>query len=96
MRELYVENTVSILECVLVRTSATKKKVYENRARLARKADNITSVCELVAWTMWEPRHLTTLQASTAFYGHSSLFFLFFLVRTANDDIAYKLRPTDI
>jgi hypothetical protein len=33
-----------------------------------RKADSLTTVCEQIVQKMWEPRHLTTLWASTACY----------------------------
>jgi hypothetical protein len=32
----------------------------------ARKADNITAICQAIVYKMWEPRPLTTLQASMA------------------------------
>jgi hypothetical protein len=34
--------------------------------RPASKADNLTAICEPIVQKMWEPRHLTTLWASTA------------------------------
>jgi hypothetical protein len=37
----------------------------------ARKAENLTTICELIIWNMWEPRHLTTIWASTACYRDS-------------------------
>jgi hypothetical protein len=36
--------------------------------RLARKADNITAICEPIVRKMWEPQRLTTLWTSTACY----------------------------
>jgi hypothetical protein len=36
-----------------------------------RKADNLTAICELIVWKMWEPRRLTTVWASTACYSDS-------------------------
>jgi hypothetical protein len=33
---------------------------------LPHKADNLTAICEPNVYTMWEPRHLTTLKASMA------------------------------
>jgi hypothetical protein len=36
--------------------------------RPARRADNITAICEPIVYKMWEPRRLTTLRASAAFY----------------------------
>jgi hypothetical protein len=37
--------------------------------RTVRRADNLTAICELIVYRMWDPQHLTTLQASTAYYG---------------------------
>jgi hypothetical protein len=34
----------------------------------ARKADNLTAICEPTVQEMWDPQHLTTLWASTASY----------------------------
>jgi hypothetical protein len=36
------------------------------KERLARKADNITAICEPIVQKMWELRRLTTLWALTA------------------------------
>jgi hypothetical protein len=38
------------------------------KGQLARKADNLTAICERTVQKMWEPRRLTTLRASTACY----------------------------
>jgi hypothetical protein len=43
------------------------------KGRLARKADNLTAVCEPIIWNIWEPRRLSTLSASTACYGENFL-----------------------
>jgi hypothetical protein len=40
----------------------------------ARKADNLTAICEQIFWKIWEPRRLTTLWASTGFYRVSFTF----------------------
>jgi hypothetical protein len=45
--------------------------------RPARKADNITAICEAIVWKMWEPRSLTTLWASTVSYRNNFTFFFF-------------------
>jgi hypothetical protein len=45
------------------------------KRRLARKADNLTAICEPTLYKMWDPQHLTTLQAPTAFYGDSQYSF---------------------
>jgi hypothetical protein len=44
--------------------------------RPARKADNLTAICEPTVQKMWEPRCLTTLWASTACYKESFTFYL--------------------
>jgi hypothetical protein len=48
-----------------------------SRARPVRMADKFTAVCEPIVQTMWDPRHLTTLQASKASYGDSFTFTCF-------------------
>jgi hypothetical protein len=37
----------------------------------ARKADNLTAICEPIVWKMWEPRRLVSPWASTACYRDS-------------------------
>jgi hypothetical protein len=41
----------------------------------ARKANNLTAICEPIVQKMWEPRRLTTLGAYAACYGDSFIFF---------------------
>jgi hypothetical protein len=41
------------------------------KGRLVLKADNLTAICELIAYKMWEPQLLTNLWASTAYYRDS-------------------------
>jgi hypothetical protein len=48
----------------------------------ARKADNLTAICEPIVEKMWEPRRLTTLWASTACYRDSFTFFRTFHAST--------------
>jgi hypothetical protein len=38
------------------------------KGKPARKADNFLAICEPTVYKMWEPRHLTTIWASTACY----------------------------
>jgi hypothetical protein len=38
------------------------------KGRPARKADNLTAICEPIVYKIWEPRRLTTLWISTACY----------------------------
>jgi hypothetical protein len=44
-----------------------------DKGRPALKADNLI-IREPIVWKMWEPRRLTTLQASTACYTDSFTF----------------------
>jgi hypothetical protein len=44
--------------------------------RPARKADNLTAICELIVWKTWEPRRLTTLWAATVCYRNSFTFIM--------------------
>jgi hypothetical protein len=48
-------------------------------ARPVFKADNLTAICQPIFWTVWDPQHLTALQASTACYGNIFTFFIFYL-----------------
>jgi hypothetical protein len=45
------------------------------RDNLARKADDLTSICGPIAYKMWEPRRLTTTWATTACYRDSFIFY---------------------
>jgi hypothetical protein len=56
-------------------TEISTRNLYEGKGRPARKADNLTAICEPVVWKMWEPGRLTTLWTSTAFYRDSFTFF---------------------
>jgi hypothetical protein len=49
-------------------------KLPGGKGRPARKADNITAICEPTVWKIWEPRRLTTLWTSTACYRDSFSF----------------------
>jgi hypothetical protein len=42
--------------------------------RPARKADNLTSICEPIVYKMWDPQCLTTLWAFAAWYRDSFTF----------------------
>jgi hypothetical protein len=57
-----------------------------SKVRLAREADNLTAICEPIVWTMWDPQHLTILQACTASYKDSFTFFIFSGIRKTNSD----------
>jgi hypothetical protein len=49
---------------------------WGRKGRPARKADNVTTICEPIVKKIWEPRPLTTLWASTACYMDSFIFLL--------------------
>jgi hypothetical protein len=52
------------------------------KVRPARKADNLTAICEPIVWKMWELRRLATLRASTACYRESfTIYLLYNLVK---------------
>jgi hypothetical protein len=52
-------------------TEMSTKNLPRGKGRPARKADNLTAICEPTVLKMWEPRRLTTLSASTACYRDS-------------------------
>jgi hypothetical protein len=61
-------------------TSDSDRNEYQedfwgDKARPARKGDNLTAICELIVKKMWELRRLTTLWASMACYRDSFTFY---------------------
>jgi hypothetical protein len=44
------------------------------KGRPARKADNLTAICEPIVYILWDPQRLTTLWASMAWYRDSFTF----------------------
>jgi hypothetical protein len=55
----------------LTEMSTRNTRIPGGKGRPARKADNLTAICEPIVYKMWEPQHLTTLWASTARYRDS-------------------------
>jgi hypothetical protein len=55
-------------------TETNAKNLPGGKGQPARKADNLTAICEPTVLKMWEPRRLTTLWASTACYKGSFIF----------------------
>jgi hypothetical protein len=47
------------------------------KGRPARKADNLTAICEPTVSKMWDPQRLTTLWVSMACYTDSFTFYLY-------------------
>jgi hypothetical protein len=46
------------------------------KKRPARRADNLTAICEPIVYKMWEPQPLTTLRASKACRGENFTFLI--------------------
>jgi hypothetical protein len=59
------------LESTQPLTEMSARNLPGSKWRPARKADNLTDVCDPTVWKMWGPRRLTTLRASTACYRDS-------------------------
>jgi hypothetical protein len=77
MRSLYFFQFSSPSSCTMALgstqplTEMSTRNLPGGKGRPARKADNLTAICEPAVWKMWEPRRLTTLWASTACYKDS-------------------------
>jgi hypothetical protein len=54
------------LESTQPLTEMSTRNLTEGKGQPARKADNLTAICEPIVKKMWEPRPLTTLRAFTA------------------------------
>jgi hypothetical protein len=59
-------------------TEMSTRNLPGDKGLLARKADNLTSICEPIVLKRWEPRSLTTLWVSIACYSDSFTFFPFY------------------
>jgi hypothetical protein len=57
-------------------TEMSTRNLPGGKGRPARKADNLTATSKLIVWTMWQPRRLRTLWASTVCYRDSFTFLL--------------------
>jgi hypothetical protein len=42
-------------------TEMSTRNLPKGKGRTARKADNLTAICETIIWIKWESRRLTTL-----------------------------------
>jgi hypothetical protein len=56
-------------------TEMSTRNLPVGKGRPARKADNLTAICEPIAWKIREPQCLTTVWVSTACYRDSFTFF---------------------
>jgi hypothetical protein len=52
---------------------------WGSKARPVCDADNLTAICEPIVYIMWDPQHLATLWASSAYYGDSFTFYLLYV-----------------
>jgi hypothetical protein len=55
-------------------TEMSTRNIPGGEGRPARKADNLTAICEPIVYKMWEPQHLTTLWVFTAHYRDTLLY----------------------
>jgi hypothetical protein len=63
-------------------TEMSMRNLPGGKGQPARKADNITTICEPIVYKMWDPRRLKTLCSSTACYRNSFIFtFLYYCLR---------------
>jgi hypothetical protein len=64
-----------------------------NMGRQAHKADNVTAICNLIVYTMWQARCLTTLLASTPYYRDSFTFIVAVVISVSNSHlVVYKFQ----
>jgi hypothetical protein len=63
-----------LLESTKPLTERSTRNLLAGKGRTARKADNLTAICEPIVWKMWDPRRLTNLCASVACYRDSFTF----------------------
>jgi hypothetical protein len=56
-------------------TETGTRNLLGGKGRPARKADNLTIICEPTVYKMWEPRRLTALWAFMACYRDRFTFF---------------------
>jgi hypothetical protein len=56
-------------------TEMSTRNIPVGEGRPARKADNLTAICEPIAYKVWEPQHLTALWVSMARYRDTVTFY---------------------
>jgi hypothetical protein len=66
------------LELTRPLTEMNTRNFSGGKGRPARKADNLTAICEPIFKKIWEPRRLTTIWAFTACYSDSFTFYTFY------------------
>jgi hypothetical protein len=65
-------------------TEMSTRNLPGGNGRPAHGADNLTAICELIVYKMWEPRRLTTLWAIIACY----LYLILFICGLFNDAVS--------
>jgi hypothetical protein len=73
---LHSSSCITVLESTQSLTEMSTRNLPGCKGQSAREADKLPAICEPIVYKMWEPRHLTTLWASTAYYGDSFTFTL--------------------
>jgi hypothetical protein len=74
-------------------TEMSTRNIPGGKGRQARKADNLTAICEPIVYKMWEPQHLTALWVSTARY--RDIFTFASTIRLGYSVMADVLRHSD-
>jgi hypothetical protein len=59
--EIYSSSRIMALGLTQPPIGTSTRKLPWSKTRPARKADDLTDICERIAFKMWDPRHLTTL-----------------------------------
>jgi hypothetical protein len=57
-----------------IRRGEGKGDISAVKRRPAPISDKLTTICEPIVWTMWDPQHLRTVSASTVCYRDSFTF----------------------
>jgi hypothetical protein len=73
-------------------TEMSTTNIPGGEGRPARKADNLTAICEPIVYKMWEPQHLTVLWVSTARY-RDTFTYLYLHIRQYNTALASVADP---
>jgi hypothetical protein len=71
-------NTIHLSDTLLLAEMSIKSikiMFMGSRGRPARRAGNLTAICEAIVYTVWGTQHLTILYASTTCSGDSFTFF---------------------
>jgi hypothetical protein len=67
-------------------TEMSTRNLPGGKKRPARRADNLTAICEPIVYKMWEPQPLTTLRASKACRGENFTFTFIIIIRPSMNE----------